>query len=71
MAPPERIVAVVAWAMHTLRRYVAFAPETTMVIPDKVQLYVVTCKECHMRIQALLIKLAMYRVVWKQGASAF
>ena len=26
MTPPERTVAVVAWAMYTLRRYVAFAP---------------------------------------------
>ena len=71
MAPPERIVAVVAWAMHTLRRYVAFAPETTMVIPDKVQLYVIIRKECHMHIPALVINLAMCQVVWKQGASAF
>ena len=42
-----------------------------MVIPDKVQLHVITCKEYHMRIQFLLIDLAMYHVVWKQGARAF
>ena len=71
MAPPERTVAVVAWVMYTLRRYVAFAPQTTVVILDEVQLHVITCKECHMRIQALLVDLAMYRVVWKKGASAY
>ena len=50
MAPPEHTVVVVAWAMYTLRRYVAFAPQTTVVIPDEVQLHVITRKECHMRI---------------------
>ena len=50
-----------------LHCYVVVAPQTTVVIPDEVQLHVIMCKECHKRIHTMLADLQMYHVTWKQG----
>ena len=68
LAPVERLVWVVWWAMHRLQRYTAFA-QTTVMLPDADVVAMIKMRAVHQSLTGYLVDLAMYRITWREGPS--
>ena len=68
LAPVERLVRVVWWAMHRLQRYTAFV-QTTVMLPDTDVVAVIKMRAVHQSLTGYLVDLAMYRITWWEGPS--
>ena len=58
LAPVERLVWVVWWAMHRLQRYTAFA-QTTVMLPDADVVAVIKMRAVYQSLTGYLVDLAM------------
>ncbi len=71
MGAMERKLMHVAWAVRQLRRYTTFAQQVQVVLPDPESVLVVSSKEHHQRLAAILVELSMYPIEWVEGSDTW
>lgn len=65
--PLEQKLHLARWALHRCRRFTAVAPKAVVHIPEPEGLLVIRDKTHHLRIDALMVDLASYKVEYVQA----
>ena len=63
----EQAVSLVSWALRKARRYTSHSPEIVVRLGDTAEVACIADQHAHMRLQALLVDLSLYKVKWKAG----
>ncbi len=60
----EQLVSLVSWGLRKARRYTSVSPRITVKLGEEAEVACVVDKSAHLRLQALLVDLSLYRVDW-------
>lgn len=58
------LISVVHWAIGKARRYTAFASKVDVIVPEKAYCNVIYSEDSNLRLRAMLVDLAQYRIAW-------
>ncbi len=65
--PLEQMLHLTRWALHRCRRFTSTSPAIHVHIPEPAHVVVLADKLHHMKLEALLVDLASYRVSYGPG----
>ena len=65
--PLEQKLHLARWALHRCRRFTATSPTIYLHIPEPTHVLVLADRLQHIRLEALLVDLASYRVSYGPG----
>lgn len=65
--PLEQKLYMARWALHRCRRFTSVVPKVVLHIPEPEQLLVLRDKTHHLRLEAMVVDLASYRVEFTQA----
>lgn len=65
----EQQVAVLAWGLRKARRYTSLAPEIVVRVEEAAEVACIEDRQCHLRLQALLVDLSLYKVTWEAAGN--
>ncbi len=65
--PLEQKLHLARWALHRCRRFTATSPTIHLHIPEPAHVLVLADRLQHIRLEALLVDLASYRVTYGPG----
>ncbi len=63
----EQVVSLVSWGLRKARRYTTLTPHVCVKLPQAADVACVLDQGAHLRLQALLVDLTLYRVKWEIG----
>ena len=63
------LISVVHWAIGKARRYTAFASKVDIIVPEKAYCNVIYSEDSNLRLRAMLVDLAQYRIAWVEDGN--
>ena len=58
---------MVSWGLRRARRYTSLAPKISVKLGEAAEVACIADKAAHLRLQALLVDLSLYKVSWEVG----
>ena len=58
------MVSLVSWGLKKARKYTSLSPEIVVLLEGEAEVACVGDKASHLRLQALLVDLSLYKVKW-------
>lgn len=65
--PLEQKLHIARWALHRCRRFTTTSPAITVHVPEPEHLLVLRDRTHHLRVEALLVDMASYKVSFNKG----
>lgn len=65
----EQLVSVLSWGLRKARRYTSLCPQIVVRVGDAAEVACISDRQCHLRLQALLVDLSLYKVTWEAAGN--
>ncbi len=65
----EQLASLVSWGLRKAHRYTSLCPEVVVRVPGDAEVACILDQAAHLRLRALVVDLALYKVRWEAGGN--